>query len=49
MAFCKVYDMDIISDTCSVRCVIVISEYAKFFQFANCYLCLLYTSDAADD
>ena len=39
MAFCKVYDMDIISDTCSVRCVIVISEYAEFFQFANCYLC----------
>ena len=39
MTDCQIHYMDIISDTCSVRCIIVISKYTKAFQLANSNLC----------
>ena len=39
MSFCKVNYVDIISDTSSVRSIIVISKYTQLFQFSNCNLC----------
>ena len=35
----KIYYMDIIAHACSVRCVIIITEYTETFQFADSYLC----------
>ena len=35
----KVNYMDVISHTCSVRSIIVISEYSKLFELAYCHLC----------
>ena len=39
MAFGKVYYVDVVTDTCSIRCIVIVSEYAELFQFAYCNLC----------
>ena len=39
MSFCKVNYVNVISHTSSVRSIIIISEYPKFFQFTYCNLC----------
>ena len=39
MAVCQVYHVNVITDTGSVRSVIVIAEYAQAYQLANCHLC----------
>ena len=39
MALGKVYYVDVVTDTCSIRCIVIVSEYAKLFQLAYCYLC----------
>ena len=39
MAFCQVYDMDIVTHTCSVRCIVIVTENAQTFQFTHSYLC----------
>ena len=31
--------MDIISDTCSIRCIVVIAKHSQTIQFSNCNLC----------
>lgn len=39
MTFCQVYDMDIVTHTCSVRCIVIVTENAQTFQFTHSYLC----------
>ena len=39
MSDSKVYYVDIIAHACSIRCVVVVSEYTEAFQFADGYLC----------
>src|SRR5699024_8175572 len=39
MADRKVYYMDVVADTCSIRCVIVVAEYSKALKFSDRNLC----------
>ena len=39
MAFCKVNDMDVISDAGSVRSIVIVAKNTQLFQLANCNLC----------
>lgn len=41
MTLGKIYNMNIISDTCSVRCIIVITEYTKTRKLSYRYLCYI--------
>ena len=36
MASCKVYYMDVVTNTGSVRCIVVISEYVDALKLSNC-------------
>ena len=38
MASCKVYYMDVVTNTGSVRCIVVISEYVDALKLSNCNL-----------
>ena len=35
MAFRKIHHMDIVADTRSVRCIVIVSEYAHLFQLSD--------------
>ena len=39
MSNCKVYYMDVISHTCSIRCVVIIAKYANALKLSDCNLC----------
>ena len=41
MTFRKVYYVNIISYSSSVRCVVIVSEHAEFFQLSYCNLCYI--------
>ena len=30
----QIHDVNVVTDTCSIRCIVVIAEYAHFLQFA---------------
>ena len=38
MSFCKVHYMNIITDSCSVRCIIIVPEHTQFFKLSYCHL-----------
>ena len=39
MPLCKVNNMNVISHSGSIRCIIIITKYSKLFQLTNCNLC----------
>ena len=39
MAFCKVNDMNVVSDAGSVRSVVIVTKNTQLFQLADCNLC----------
>ena len=38
MAFCKVNDMNVVSDAGSVRSVVIVTKNTQLFQLADCNL-----------
>ena len=39
MSNCEINYMDVITYTCSVRCIIIVSKYTKALKFTDCDLC----------
>ena len=39
MSLRKINNMDIITDTCTVRCIVIIAKHTHARKLADCYLC----------